>query len=184
MRRLLRVLYGTIRGAPIRVRRVVVVGVACRVDVPRVVAVAAVRRTQAAVLSFSLHPCFFFVSSRVCFLPCSYQASRLDGHAAPVDYSLSREVKNRLCNLNQAQEDVALYRRILLEFLPLSKIFRRLYKRIISAPCQSMDIEGSRYDPVRQCCLVFHGENIFIRCDLQSIDAEAVRSYAGLELPV
>ena len=45
-----RALYDAIRGAPIRVRGVVVVGVARRVDVPSVVRVASRRRPQPAVL--------------------------------------------------------------------------------------------------------------------------------------
>ncbi len=42
----------TIRTAPIRVRGVVVVGVACRVDIPCIIGIAAISGTQTAVLSF------------------------------------------------------------------------------------------------------------------------------------
>ena len=42
---------GTIRAAPLRVRGVVVVGVASGVDVPRIVRIASIGRTQTAILS-------------------------------------------------------------------------------------------------------------------------------------
>ena len=45
-------LFNTIRRAPIRVRGVVVVGVASRVDIPRIVRVATIGRTQTTVLCF------------------------------------------------------------------------------------------------------------------------------------
>ena len=48
--------FDTSWGAPIRVRRVVVVHVACRVDIPRVVRVATVGTAQARVLRYSLRP--------------------------------------------------------------------------------------------------------------------------------
>ena len=46
----------TIRGAPITVRGVVDVDVACRVDIPCVVRVTAIRRTQTAVLRLQPTP--------------------------------------------------------------------------------------------------------------------------------
>ena len=52
----------TIRSAPIRVRRVVVVGVARRVDVPCVVGVGTVRGTQSAVLSLQSTPNRYFLN--------------------------------------------------------------------------------------------------------------------------
>ena len=45
-----------IRGAPITVRGVVVVGVACGVDIPCIIRVAAIRRTQTAVLRLQPTP--------------------------------------------------------------------------------------------------------------------------------
>ena len=45
-------LFNTIRGAPPRIVRVVVVDVARRVHVPRIVPVAAIRTTQADILRF------------------------------------------------------------------------------------------------------------------------------------
>ena len=44
------------RGAPIRVRGVVVVGVACGVDIPHIVSVTSIRRTQTAVLCLQPTP--------------------------------------------------------------------------------------------------------------------------------
>lgn len=78
---------GTIRTASIRVRAVVVVGVACGVDIPRIVSVATIGRAQTAILSFSLHPisqnkhekrfvsesCHAFMRFLVSFvIPCQY----------------------------------------------------------------------------------------------------------------
>ena len=45
-----------IRGGPKRIRRVVVVGVACRVHIPRIIRVAAIRRPQTDVLSTAYTP--------------------------------------------------------------------------------------------------------------------------------
>lgn len=54
-------LYPTIWLQPIRVDRVVVVEVAARVLIPRIVAVASVRATQANVLRYILHPVYIMV---------------------------------------------------------------------------------------------------------------------------
>ena len=83
-----RACYGTIRGAAIRVRRVVVVGVARRVHVPDIVAVAAIRRTQPAVLRYSLHPVIFPESLFVRFFPGPDQVPGLDRLCAPVNNPL------------------------------------------------------------------------------------------------
>lgn len=49
-------IYYTIRGAPIRVARVVVVDVPARVHIPRIAPVPAVRTTQAHVLFLAYSP--------------------------------------------------------------------------------------------------------------------------------
>ena len=48
------------RGEAVRVARVVVVDVACRIDIPDIISIAAVSRTQTDILRVSLHP--FIVS--------------------------------------------------------------------------------------------------------------------------
>ena len=47
---------GTIRATPIRVRGVVVVDVACGVDIPSIVGIATIRGTQTAILGFQPTP--------------------------------------------------------------------------------------------------------------------------------
>ena len=48
------------RGEAIRVRGVVVVGIATAIHVPRIIRIAAVSRTQTDNLSFNLHPIYFY----------------------------------------------------------------------------------------------------------------------------
>lgn len=59
----------TIRGAPIRVVRVVVVDVAGRVDIPRIISVAAIRRAKAHILFISLCPLCFIDNRYSGFYP-------------------------------------------------------------------------------------------------------------------
>lgn len=49
------------RGEPIRVAGVVVVDIAARVHIPRIVGIASIRRTQPNVLSYNLRPVLLFV---------------------------------------------------------------------------------------------------------------------------
>ena len=52
---------GTIRGEAIRIDRVVVVDIAARIHVPRIIRIAAIRTAQTHILSFSLHPLCLYV---------------------------------------------------------------------------------------------------------------------------
>ena len=52
---------GTIRGEAIRIDRVVVVDIAARIHVPRIIRIAAIRAAQTHILGFSLHPLCLYV---------------------------------------------------------------------------------------------------------------------------
>ena len=49
------------RGEAIRVQRVVVVDVAAGIDIPGVIRIAAISRTQTDILRFNLRPIFFMI---------------------------------------------------------------------------------------------------------------------------
>ncbi len=68
------------RGAPKGVVRVVVVDVARRVHVPRVVGVATVARAEPPVATSNLRPIFCYVA----FMPCGDGPLSLNGELCPV----------------------------------------------------------------------------------------------------
>ena len=77
------------RGEAIRVARVVVVDIAARVDIPRIVRIAAVRRAQTNVLRFNLHP----ILSRIGFVPPREQPPCVDSHLRPIPYLFALQMK-------------------------------------------------------------------------------------------
>ena len=78
---------GTIRAAPIRVRAIVVVGIARGVDIPRIVGVAAISRPQTAILSLAYTP---VSSNKLAHLftseVCHAFMSVLVSHVRPTQY--------------------------------------------------------------------------------------------------
>lgn len=56
------------RGEAIRVRGVVVVGIAAGIHIPHIVRITAISRTQTDILRFNLHPIYFFISHLNIFL--------------------------------------------------------------------------------------------------------------------
>lgn len=64
------------RGETIRVAGVVVVDIAARVHIPRIVGIATVRRTQTNVLSYNLRPILFLVG----LVPLSQDGTGVPGH--------------------------------------------------------------------------------------------------------
>ena len=71
-----------IRDRAIRVRSIVVVGVAAGIDIPRIVRIATIRRPQTAILSSTYIP-KILISRRVGGTPCADEIPSFDHFSRP-----------------------------------------------------------------------------------------------------
>lgn len=87
------------RREPIRVGRVVVVDVARRVDIPRIIRIATIRRAQPHVLH-NLHP----ILSRIRLMPLSEHRSRVNDELRPISHFFTFQMKQPSRDIDQSYQ--------------------------------------------------------------------------------
>lgn len=81
------------RGEAIRVARVVVVDIATRIHIPRIIRVATIRRAKTNVLRYNLHPVLF----RICLMPPLNHFSGFNRQLRPIAYFFALQVEEPSC---------------------------------------------------------------------------------------
>ena len=170
-----------IRGEPIRVAGVVVVDIATRIDIPRIVRIATIRRAQPNVLSNNLHPILF----RISFMPSDYECPGIERHLRPIPYFFPFQMKEPPRNVYQREKFIAFHdgsSLILFPFRPSA--VARLHIDIVSTPCVDIYVLRASDDVVCERVLILFNEYVFVLAYLYCMDSEIHRLLTCLELSI